>query len=254
MSNRLPEAWRRLRRFTEARVALPAAGVSEGTASRLDFELAWARARDAVHAPLDADAWITAAREQGLAVVAVESQAGDRSTYLRRPDLGRRLTPHSEQCLGQYAGGFDIALVVADGLSARAVQDNALPLLDAFLPEAAAAGWRYSPVVLACQGRVAVGDHIGQCLGARMTVLLIGERPGLSAADSLGVYFTYAPGPGRTDAERNCISNIRNGGQDPAAAARILAYLCRESLRLGLSGVALKDRSRLLDMDGGTES
>jgi ethanolamine ammonia-lyase small subunit len=220
-----------LRQATPARVALGRAGQGLPTAPMLAFQLAHAKARDAVHAALDVEAL---SAELGGEVLVVKSAAPDRAAYLADPDLGRRLSsaalPH---------GDFDLAIVVGDGLSATAVQAHAAAVvaaLGARLP-----GWRLAPVVIARQARVAIGDPIGEALGARAVVVLIGERPGLSAADSLGAYITWEPRPGRRDSERNCVSNIRSfGGLAPDQAK--IAWLLTEARRLQMTGVALKDR------------
>jgi ethanolamine ammonia-lyase small subunit len=208
----------------------------------LDFQLAHARARDAVHKPLDVAAF--AAELGHLPHEVVRSRAPDRATYLRRPDLGRRLDP---ACLPQLpAGQWDAAFVVADGLSATAVQRHAAKLLHAVLPKLPQ--FRVAPVVIATQGRVALGDEIGEALGATLCAVLIGERPGLSVADSLGVYLTFGPRLGRRDSERNCISNIHPaGGLSHEAAATKLAWLMSEAARLRLTGVGLKDDMPALD-------
>ena len=207
----------------------------------LSFSLDHARARDAVHQALDRAALQEALRERGLRGLSVHSAAADRAEFLRRPDLGRRLTADSRARL-QAAGedtGYDLALVLADGLSAIAVQRHALALLDALLPPLS--DWRLAPIVIAEQARVALGDDIGAALGARQVVMLIGERPGLSSPDSLGLYLTHEPRPGRSDADRNCLSNVRPEGLAPAAAARRLDHLIRGARALGASGIALKD-------------
>jgi ethanolamine ammonia-lyase small subunit len=235
----LAEPLARLRRFTTARVALGRAGNALPTAAHLDFVEAHAMARDAVHAVLDLDTLAGELGSLGLPVMVVRSRAPDRHTYLVRPDLGRtlddaaaaRLT-HSEPAL---------ALVIADGLSATAVQRHAAPFLAEALPRLARIGVAAGPAVIAVQARVALGDAIGARLGAEAVAVLIGERPGLSAPDSLGLYLTWNPRPGRTDAERNCISNIRPAGQPYAAAADTLAWLVDEMRRRRLTGVALKD-------------
>ncbi len=201
------------------------------TAAVLDFALDHARARDAVHAAVD---WDALAEQIGLPTLRVASAAPDRTTYLRRPDLGRRLA------VPLNGGAQDFLIVVADGLSAAAVQAHAAPLIAA-LP----ADLRLGPVVLASQARVALGDEIGERLGARMVAVLIGERPGLSSPDSLGIYLTYEPRVGRTDAERNCISNIRPEGLSYEVAAARLAWLVREGMKRQMTGVALKDQSDL---------
>jgi len=223
-----------LRAFTPARVAIGRTGDSLPTAELLRFQLDHARARDAVHEPLD---------PASLAVphVLVRSAAPDRATYLRRPDLGRRLAPDADLAHGDY----DAAFVVVDGLSAPAVHRHALPLLEAVTP--LLASWRLAPLTVVLQGRVAIGDEIGERLGARLVVVLIGERPGLTSPDSLGAYLTWDPRPGRTDADRNCISNIRPEGLSYQAAAGTLVFLMAAARSRRLSGVALKDESRYLE-------
>ncbi|MGI8741918.1 MAG: ethanolamine ammonia-lyase subunit EutC [Bryobacteraceae bacterium] len=222
-----------LRNFTPARVALGRTGHSLPTRELLDFQLAHARARDAVHAKLDTASLLL----EGIPVV---SAAADRITYLRRPDLGRKLNEDSRQRLqAQATGDFDAVFVIADGLSALAVHRHAKPLLDAVIPRLP--GWRLAPIVIAEQARVALGDEIGQLLRARLAVVLVGERPGLTSPDSLGIYLTWDPKPGRTDAERNCISNIRVEGLSYTMAADQLIFLMTESRRRKLSGVHLKE-------------
>ncbi|HEY0296288.1 MAG TPA: ethanolamine ammonia-lyase subunit EutC [Bordetella sp.] len=237
--------WDLLRRHTSARIALGRVGASLPSAEILKFGLAHARARDAVHHPLDADALEAQLRERGLRVARVRSQAGDRHTYLLRPDLGRRLAPADGQALRAAAPAPELAIVMADGLSAVAVQRHAVPLLDA-LRRCYDTDWARTPIVLAEQGRVALGDDIGEALRARMVIVFIGERPGLTAPDSLGIYFTYAPRTGRLDSERNCISNVRPEGLPIDAAAGKLDYLVRQALRRKLTGVGLKDDSEAL--------
>ena len=230
----------RLGDFTPARVGLGRAGNSLPTRDLLDFQLAHARARDAVHATLDPASLLL----PGVIItdVRVASAAPDRITYLRRPDLGRKLSDESRVRLqGWAAGQCGAVFVVADGLSALAVHRHAKSLLEAVVPRLQSLGWQLAPLVIAQQARVAIGDHIGQILNARLAVVLIGERPGLSSPDSLGVYLTWDPKPGRTDAERNCISNIRTEGLSYAAAAEKLVFLMTEARRLKLSGVMLKE-------------
>lgn len=247
-ANRMTDPWEALRRFTSARIGLGRTGASLPTPEVLRFGLAHAAARDAVHLPLD-----VAALERSLPpthgpALVVHSRAPDRPTYLLRPDLGRRLDELSAARIAAVAppaGIYDLVVVMADGLSPLAVQRHAPAVLDALratLPES----WRIAPPVLALQGRVALGDEVGELLGARMVLMLIGERPGLGSPDSLGAYLTWAPRVGRSDAERNCVSNIRPDGLDPLLAAKRIAWLLGESRRLQLSGVALKDRSDLL--------
>jgi ethanolamine ammonia-lyase small subunit len=235
------DLWSSLRGFTPARIGLARAGASLATAPSLDLRLAHARARDAVHEPLDAARLVADLATVGPAVVAVASAAEDRAHYLMRPDLGRRLAPDAAATLAPHAGAYDIALVIADGLSARAVQTHAAPVLAAVLPQLA--GWRIAPLVIVRHGRVAVGDAVAAALGAQCVAILIGERPGLSAPDSMGAYLTWQPGPQTTDAERNCISNIRPGGIGYADAAQKLAHLLRAMRARQISGVRLKDET-----------
>jgi ethanolamine ammonia-lyase small subunit len=236
------DRWRGLRRFTPARIGLGRAGVSLPTARALEFQAAHAAARTAVHRPLDAEGLAARLAPAFPGALVVESRAPDRATYLQRPDLGRRLSEGSAARLAAAgAGDADVAVVICDGLSALAVERNAERFLAAFLPRAARQGWRLAPLVVATQGRVALGDEVGALLGARLALLMVGERPGLSAADSLGLYLTFGPRVGRSDAERNCISNIRDGGLAHDAAAYRADYLVSEALGRGLTGVALKD-------------
>ena len=238
------DRWASLAALTPARIALGRAGPSLPTREVLSFAFDHARARDAVHIPLDAPSVTRQLQAMGFETLEVDSAAADRATYLRRPDLGRRLAPASQALLDSRPPcRTDVQLIVADGLSSTAVHAHAAPLLGALAPHAGAQGWRLGPVVLAHQARVALGDEIGERMGARFVVLLVGERPGLSSADSLGAYLTYAPRVGRTDAERNCISNIRPAGLSYEDAALRIAWHVSESLRRGYSGIALKDES-----------
>ena len=248
-----PDPWEDLRALTGARIALGRAGGSLPTAELLGFAAAHAAARDAVWSALDADLLAAALAPAGLPVVHVGSRAPDRATYLQRPDLGRRLDAASEAALraARPAGGCDVALVVADGLSATAAQRHAPALVGALAPRLRARGLRLGPLAVARQARVALEDPAGEALDARAALILLGERPGLGAADSLGAYLVLDPRPGRTDAERNCVSGIREGGQPVAAAAALLEWLVAEALRRGLSGVALKDERGALDAAGG---
>ena len=233
--------WLALRRFTQARIALGRAGVSLPTTPQLAFQLAHAKARDAVHLALDVPALQAALSALGLETLAVHSAAPDRDTYLKRPDLGRRLDAPSRQALSAQPRGFDIAFVVADGLSALAIGTHAMPFLQRMLPPLQAEGWSIAPLVIVEQGRVAIEDEVGELLGAQLVVILIGERPGLSSPDSMGLYLTWMPRVGLTDADRNCISNVRPEGLVYEQAAQKLMQLLRESRRLQLSGVRLKD-------------
>jgi ethanolamine ammonia-lyase small subunit len=228
----------RLRDYTPARVELGRAGVSLPTRALLEFQLAHAQARDAVRLPLAVNSMVVELKLKGLDSIVLESAARDRDEYLKRPDLGRRLSDHSRERLVPLRAEYDAAFAIADGLSALAVHRHAVPLLDLLLRDL---DWPIAPVAIVQQGRVAIGDEIGEALGARMVVVLIGERPGLSSPDSLGAYLTWQPRPGRTDAERNCISNIRSEGLSYAAAAQKLLFLMNEALRLKLSGVRLKE-------------
>ena len=234
-----------LRSFTPERVALGRSGASVPTKALLDFTLDHARARDAVHAAFDAPRVHADLRALGLAVTEVKSQAVDRRDYLRRPDLGRRLEAVSAEALAREASApGQLALVIGDGLSAAAVHAHAVALVGRLLPLLADGDdVAVGHVVVASGARVALGDEIGAILGARMVVMLIGERPGLSAPDSLGVYLTFAPKPGRTDAERNCVSNIHHAGLSYDEAAFKISWLVREGLARHVSGVALKDES-----------
>lgn len=237
-----PDPWQALGAWTSARIALGRAGSALPTRAVLDFDIAHALARDAVHQPLDAGSLAVACREQvAREVVVIHSRAGDRSTYLQRPDLGRRLDAAGVAALDEWPGPCDLAIVIADGLSATAVQAHVLPLLEALLP--LLDGLQVAPLVIAEQGRVALGDEIGALMGASLVLVLLGERPGLSSPDSLGAYLTFAPQVGRLDAERNCVSNIRDSGLPPEIAARKLAWLVRAALACRLTGVGLKDDS-----------
>jgi ethanolamine ammonia-lyase small subunit len=222
--------WTQLREFTAARIALGRAGHSLPTRELLAFQLAHAKARDAVHDALDVRSF------PRLNPILLKSLARDRITYLRRPDLGRRLDPESADRFTR--GEWDAVLIVADGLSATAVHRHAIPLIDS-LKANLHDTWRVAPICIVEQGRVAIGDEIGERVGAKLAVVLIGERPGLSSPDSLGVYLTWSPRIGRTDAERNCVSNIRPEGLDPALAGRRVAGLMRAARDRQLTGVGL---------------
>ncbi|MBN9471612.1 MAG: ethanolamine ammonia-lyase subunit EutC [Bosea sp.] len=231
--------------LTPARVALGRSGASVPTREVLRFGMAHAQARDAVHAPFDADGVARRLAALGLEVIQVDSAAGSREAYLRRPDLGRSLSPGSREALTARYGDFDLAFIVADGLSSTAVHRNAVPLVAALLPLLARQGLRLAPLVVGRQARVALGDEIGAAFGARAVAMLIGERPGLSSPDSLGAYLTFAPRAGLTDANRNCISNIRPEGLAYEPAAFKLSWLIAEALRRSLTGIGLKDESDL---------
>jgi ethanolamine ammonia-lyase small subunit len=241
----MSDAWVALRRFTQARIALGRAGHAVPTRAQLEFQLAHAQARDAVHLPWNLESFAEHARGLGEEVLILESQAGDRDEYLRRPDLGRALSAGSRARLAERpARPADVALIVTNGLSSTAVDRHGLPLLRAIVQACRSQSLHLAPISLVANGRVALSDDIGSALRAKVAVIVVGERPGLSAADSLGIYLTFAPQSGNTDAQRNCISNIRPPeGLEYEAAATKLLYLIREALRRGLSGVAIKDEA-----------
>jgi ethanolamine ammonia-lyase small subunit len=243
---------RSLRDFTLARVDLGRAGESLPTREQLKLQLAHARAREAVHSKLDTN-------QLGLELKAlsptsinddllfVRSAVPDRTTYLHRPDLGRQLDDASRRLLIDKKRSFDAAFIIVDGLSAIAVHRHAARMLEAVFNLLVPADWNFAPIVMVEQGRVAIGDEIGQCLGAALSVVLIGERPGLSSPDSLGIYLTWSPYPGLTDADRNCISNIHADGLSYAAAAHKLAFLMTESRHRKLSGIHLKEDAKAIE-------
>ncbi|HVU85700.1 MAG TPA: ethanolamine ammonia-lyase subunit EutC [Pirellulales bacterium] len=261
------DAWQKLRALTPARIALGRAGASVPTAELLDFQLAHARARDAVHAPFDACKLAEEIGRLDVSTLCLTSGAADRAAFLRRPDWGRRLDDDSREALALAAAAaapceniasagedhvvntwrLDLAIVVSDGLSALAAQRQVVPLLAAWLPLLRAERRSLAPIVIVEHGRVAIEDEIGHTFAARVAVILIGERPGLGSPDSLGAYLVFGPRAGLSDADRNCLSNIRPQGLPPEAAALRLHYLFRESLARKLSGVALKDESVALE-------
>ena len=257
--------WLALRQFTDARIALGRAGVSQPTVPHLAFQLDHARARDAVHLALDAAQLADQLNGLGAGDYAtaaprppcltLHSAAPDRATYLQRPDLGRRLDAASQAKLRALADTrergltrpYDIALVVVDGLSALAIAQNAAPFLNALLPRLAAQHGSVAPICITLQGRVAIGDEIGELLGAKLVVVLIGERPGLSSPDSMGLYMTWMPQVGLTDANRNCISNVRPAGLGLDDAAHKLLGLLAQAQQRQLSGVELKDEAERMN-------
>ena len=244
----IPQPWDTLRRFTDARIALGRAGHSLPTAAHLQFQLAHAQARDAVHVPLDTDRLIQGLQAQSFETLKLHSAAPNRLVYLQRPDLGRRLdesacrTLQAQREQDRYAPAPDVCLVVADGLSALAIHSHAIEFLQCVLPQLQrdAHPWQIAPVCVVEQGRVAIGEDIGERLAAQLVVVLIGERPGLSSPDSMGIYLTWAPRVGCTDAQRNCISNVRGAGLAPQAAALQLHQLMSQARSLKLTGVGLK--------------
>lgn len=261
------DPWQALRRFTAARIGLGHTGISQPTRAQLDFQLGHARARDAVHGALDT-AQLSAALAQAWPAsscpLLLHSAAADRNIYLQRPDLGRQLDAPSRQMLLARRGDvtcelpYDLAVVVADGLSALAIMRHAAPLLQALHARLEAQletqAWRLAPLVIVQQGRVAVGDEVGELLGANIVLVLIGERPGLSSPDSMGLYLTWAPRVGLTDERRNCISNVRPAGLQVDDAAARVHYLTAEAYRRELSGVHLKDESEAADRRLGSDA
>ena len=243
----MTDPWIALRRFTQARIALGRAGHAVPTQALLDFQLAHAQARDAVQLPWNINAFAGQLRDIGEETLILQTPVSSRSEYLRRPDFGRVLTEESRIRLCNFkARGVDVALIVSNGLSSTAVERRGIALLQTILEGLRVRQFHIAPICLVANGRVALLDDIGSVLDARVAVIVIGERPGLSAADSLGVYLSYAPKKGNTDAERNCISNIHPPeGLSYESATRKLLYLIEESVRRGFSGVALKD-----EMDG----
>lgn len=238
--------WGKLRQYTPARIALGRSGTSLPTKPHLEFQLAHARARNAVHHELDTFGLQEALDKRGLRFELLHSAAGNRPVYLQRPDKGRRLDDDSKaklESLGKPATPYDVAFVIGDGLSSFAIEENAAAFLDVMLPKLKEHGWNVAPLIVVKEARVAVGDEVGQILGAQMVVVLIGERPGLSAPDSMGAYLTWQPCESTSDAERNCISNIRPDGIGYEDAAHKLAHLLRAMRARRVSGVRLKDDS-----------
>ena len=235
-----------LREFTAARIAIGRTGTSIPVKESLAFKLAHAHARDAVYSVLDIDGASAALKVFNLPVLHLHSKATTRHKYLKRPDRGRQLSDESETYLQDYSTGADISIIIVDGLSAAAVNENAFPLLDILIPMLIEAKFKIAPISLVEQGRVAIGDGIGFALKAKFSILLIGERPGLSSADSMGAYLTYNPQPGLTDESRNCISNIRLKGLTHKPAADKIFYHVIESFKRKLSGIGLKDNAGLI--------
>jgi ethanolamine ammonia-lyase small subunit len=242
----VPDPWHGLKQFTPARIALGRAGMSQPTRAGLDFQLAHALARDAVRIPLDFAGLEHNLNDRDCRTVTLQTRAESRQQYLQRPDLGRRLSEAAVACLERNPFPDAGAVVaVADGLSSKAIERHAAPFLDLLLPRLHEMGYRLPPVCLVRQGRVAIGDAIAAHYAARLCIVLIGERPGLSSPDSMGIYFTYRARPGvSTDADRNCISNIHRNGLSYEQALIKLLYLIRESEKLQFSGVRLKDETR----------
>jgi ethanolamine ammonia-lyase small subunit len=243
-----PDPWAQLRQHTAARIAMGRAGSSQPTRESLRFSLDHALARDAVHSELDVDRLEKELRVTGLDVIRAATRVSDRATYLKRPDLGRQLSPDSLEQLKRCASPCDLSIVISDGLSAQAAQSNAPALLKELLPRLSVANVKLAPLVIAPFARVAAQDTIGHALQATCGVILIGERPGLGAPDSLGAYLVHAPRLGNTDANRNCVSNIRPAGLSIPHAAETLHHLITQSLALKVSGVGLKDERNVSKM------
>jgi ethanolamine ammonia-lyase small subunit len=249
--------WQKLKQFTSARIGLGRAGTSIPTEEQLSFQLDHARAIDAVHKALDVKTLLTQISQSSVIADAtvtspsvVSSKATDRMAYLQRPDLGRQLTEASWQLLvdkrEESSKEFDLAIVIADGLSSTAIQKHALPVIEKLIEKLVADkmhDWNIAPLTVVTQGRVASGDDVGECLKAKITLILIGERPGLTSPDSMGIYITWKPKRGAKDSTRNCISNIRPEGLAYFEASEKAFYLLSESIKLQLSGINLKDRS-----------
>ncbi|WP_432463341.1 ethanolamine ammonia-lyase subunit EutC [Agarivorans sp. QJM3NY_33] len=237
--------WQSLKSYTDARIALGRAGTSLPTQAHLQFQLAHAAARDAVLMPLDYRALANQLEHFELGVFHLKSQADSRSCYLQRPDLGRLLDETSRQHLVDHQHGYDIVLVVTEGLSSKAITENVQKMLTELLPKITGLGLSVAPIALVEQGRVGAGDDVAQSLGAKMVAILVGERPGLSSPDSLGIYFTYQAYRGIEESKRNCLSNIRDAGMSVKDASHRLEYLISQANQRGYSGVALKDETQL---------
>jgi len=235
-----------LRAFTAARIAIGRVGTSIPLKQLLEFKLAHAHARDAVYSVLDTEGLFNSLKVFNLPVLHLHSKAVGRHKYLKRPDYGRQLNEGSAAHINEYSTGYDVAIIIADGLSATAVNENAFGLLEILIPMLLSAKLKLAPLCLVEQGRVAIGDDIGKGLNVKLSILLIGERPGLSSADSIGAYLTYNPQPGLTDESRNCISNIRPQGLTNKPAADKIYYLINEAFKRKLSGVKLKDNAGLI--------
>ena len=243
---KMSDSWESLKAFTAARIALGRVGNSIPTAESLEFKLAHAHARDAVYSVLDVEGLAIQLKALDLPVLHLQSKADNRQVYLQRPDLGRLPDEASLALVQENLLTYDICILLADGLSATAINTNAIPLLNALIPLFKGMKYRLSPLCLVQQARVAIADPIAHGLQAQLSLILIGERPGLSAADSIGAYLTYHPEPGLTDESRNCVSNIREGGLSFALAAEKIFYLVQEAFKRELSGVALKDNAGLI--------
>lgn len=243
----ISDSWESLKEFTAARIALGRAGDSIPMPESLKFKLAHAHARDAVYSALNTEALIAELGFLDSPLLHLNSCATTRQIYLQRPDLGRLLDDQSTSLVNKNIIPSDICIILADGLSANAINNNAVDLLKALIPLLKAMNYRLSPICLVEQARVAIADPIAHGLQSKLSIILIGERPGLSSADSIGAYLTYNPQPGLTDESRNCVSNIRQDGLSCKLAAEKIFYLVQEAFKRKLSGVDLKDNAGLLD-------
>lgn len=236
------DPWLKLRQYTDARIALGRVGVSLPLKEHLKFKLAHAKARDAVHQPVLTEDVVSSIKARSKNVLLLRSMASDRMEYLTRPDKGRVLNKASKELLHRGEYGFDICIVICDGLSAPAVNETAATVVNGLMDIIDQTTIKAAPVCMVTNGRVAIGDEIGFLLKAKLIVTLIGERPGLSSPNSLGAYITYNPKPGTTDEARNCISNIRHGGMSASQAVKKISYLVEEGFRVGETGIKLKDK------------
>lgn len=247
------DIWENLKKFTDARIAIGRAGCSIPTHEMLKFQLAHAEAQDAVHQALDVEALTQRLHCLDLQSLTVSSQAETKQEYLKRPDLGRLLSTAAQEQLQQFKSvhpeAYDVCIVLGDGLSARAIEENAVPFIQHLIPYLQAEGWSIAPIVIAQGSRVALGDPVAECLQANMLIMLIGERPGLSSPDSMGIYYTWKAASGILDAKRNCISNVRPAGLSIPIATQRLMSLMRGSKKLGYSGVDLKDEHEMVSVD-----
>ena len=243
------DLWHPLKAFTAARIALGRTGTAIPLKEVLEFKLAFAFAKDAVYSALDTEGLEQKLKVLGIPIYTLQSKAATRSEYLQRPDWGRLLDDTSIDLLknNRYDTSYDVAIIIADGLSATAINKHAFPVVDLLIKALKSMNYTIAPLAIVKQGRVAIGDETGFGLNAQMSVVLIGERPGLTSPDSMGAYLTFNPKPGLTDESRNCVSNIRPEGLSYELAAHKILYLIQEALRLQLSGVELKDRNLMIN-------
>lgn len=252
------DQWEKLKQFTDARIALGRVGCSIPTKAFLEFQLAHAQARDAVYQSLDVTDLTEQLNKHNLEAVHVQSNAHDKETYLKRPDLGRQLSNSSQQYLQQQYNqnqlNYDLCIVVGDGLSARAIETNAIPFILSLTQEITDQSWQLAPIIIATGSRVALGDQVAEIFQAHMLVMLIGERPGLSSPDSMGIYYTLNASKSSVDANRNCISNIRPDGLSIQIATQRLVNLMKKSKQLGFSGVNLKDDHQIAEIQQSSQT